>query len=94
MMKRNIVVGVCMVMIFSFMLYVFMFPGFGEWDNKSVAEHYIQNSLKETNSANVVGSIVWDFRSFDTLGEETVLFTAAMGIFSLVMFGLGKGEGK
>lgn len=92
-MVKNLVVVVCMGLIFSFMLSVFFFPGFGDWENKSVADYYLRNAFKETNSANVVGAIVWDFRSFDTLGEETVLFTAAIGVFSLIMFGLGK-EGE
>ena len=93
MIVKNLVIAVCMGLIFSFMLSVFFYPSFGDWNNKDIANHYLQNTFKETNSANVVGAIVWDFRSFDTLGEETVLFTAAIGIFSLIMFGLGK-EGE
>jgi multicomponent Na+:H+ antiporter subunit B len=34
----------------------------------------------EDGSANVVTSVVVNYRSFDTLGEVTVLFTAAVGI--------------
>ena len=34
----------------------------------------------ENGAANVVTSIVVDYRSFDTLGEVTVLFTSALGV--------------
>lgn len=38
----------------------------------------------ETGSANMVTSIVVNYRSFDTLGEVTVLFVSALGV-SLIM---------
>lgn len=43
----------------------------------------------ETGSANMVTSIVVNYRSFDTLGEVTVLFLAALGV-SILMSGEGK----
>ncbi|MCK5474238.1 MAG: hypothetical protein KAI53_02425 [Candidatus Aenigmarchaeota archaeon] len=46
-----------------------------------VQEYYTKNSIEKTGSANIVNAIVWDFRSYDTLGEETVLFTAIIAIF-------------
>lgn len=55
-------------------------PEFGS-DGGSVASYYLGNGLHETGSANIVNSIVWDFRGFDTMGEETVLFSAAIGVF-------------
>jgi multisubunit Na+/H+ antiporter MnhB subunit len=58
------------------------------WESKDVARYYIGEGMKETGSANVVSSIVWDFRGFDTLGEETVLFTAAVGVLTIIIFGL------
>ncbi|MCX7653522.1 MAG: Na(+)/H(+) antiporter subunit B [Fervidobacterium sp.] len=39
-----------------------------------------KSSNREEGSANVVTSIVVNYRSFDTLGEVTVLFTAAIGV--------------
>lgn len=38
----------------------------------------------ETGSANAVTGIVTDYRSFDTLGEVTVLFVSALGISLLI----------
>lgn len=43
----------------------------------------------ETGSANMVTSIVVNYRSFDTLGEVTVLFLAAVGV-SILLGGEGK----
>ena len=34
----------------------------------------------ETGASNVVTSIVFDYRGFDTLGEASVLFTAVLGV--------------
>ena len=47
----------------------------------NIKDYYIQNSIEKTGSANIVNSIVWDFRSYDTLGEETVLFAAIIAVF-------------
>lgn len=44
----------------------------------------------EDGSANIVTSIVVNYRSFDTLGEVTVLFISALGVSLL----LGKGKKK
>ncbi len=48
---------------------------------REVASYYLESGTTATGSPNIVNSIVWDFRGYDTLGEETVLFTAALGVF-------------
>jgi multisubunit Na+/H+ antiporter MnhB subunit len=40
---------------------------------------YLKNALKETGAANVVSSVILDYRAYDTLGEATVLFTSIIG---------------
>jgi multicomponent Na+:H+ antiporter subunit B len=45
----------------------------------SPSELYIKNGLRETGAANVVSSIILDYRGYDTLGEVTVLFTSILG---------------
>jgi multicomponent Na+:H+ antiporter subunit B len=59
-------------------------PEFGSFENKHVAQHYLDKGLEITGSPNIVNSIVWDFRGYDTLGEETVLFCAALGVFMII----------
>ena len=59
-------------------------PAFGSFENKHVALFYLEEGLQKTGSANIVNSIVWDFRGYDTLGEETILFCAALGVFMII----------
>ena len=72
--------------IFAYLLVniIYELPAFGSFQNKDVGEYYIWRGLKETGSANIVNSIIWDFRGYDTLGEETVLFAAAAGVFLIL----------
>ncbi|MFN8021596.1 MAG: hydrogen gas-evolving membrane-bound hydrogenase subunit E [Acidimicrobiales bacterium] len=50
----------------------------------SVGEAYTERSLPEAGGKNVVNVILVDFRGFDTMGEITVLGTAALGVTNLV----------
>ncbi len=49
-------------------------------DRSSVGLDILSRSADETGSANAVTSVVVLYRGFDTLGEVTVLFLAALGI--------------
>jgi len=40
---------------------------------------YLRDGLGQTGAANIVASIILDFRAYDTLGEATVLFTSILG---------------
>lgn len=57
----------------------------GENFENSIAQRFLENAASETGSANVVTSIVWDYRAYDTLGEATVLFTAVCGVMMLFL---------
>lgn len=46
-------------------------------------DYIIENAQNETGANNVVTSVVFDYRGFDTLGEATVLFTAVAGVMAL-----------
>jgi len=45
----------------------------------AASQTYIREGLRETGAANLVASVILDFRAYDTLGEATVLFTAIIG---------------
>ncbi|MHC4291385.1 MAG: hydrogen gas-evolving membrane-bound hydrogenase subunit E [Planctomycetota bacterium] len=45
----------------------------------TASQHYIQEGLNETGAANIVTSVILDYRAYDTLGEATVLFTSILG---------------
>jgi len=43
------------------------------------SEAYISEGLEKTGAANLVASVILDYRAYDTLGEATVLFTSIIG---------------
>ncbi len=45
----------------------------------AASQTYIQKGLEQTGAANLVASVILDFRAYDTLGEATVLFTSIIG---------------
>ena len=49
-----------------------------------VAGVYISEGLKNTGAANIVSSVILDYRAYDTLGEATVLFTAVIGVIAVM----------
>ena len=49
-----------------------------------VSDFYVKNALSKTGAANIVSSVILDFRAFDTLGEATVLFTAVISVMTLL----------
>ncbi|MDO5845329.1 MAG: hypothetical protein Q4Q04_00230 [Methanocorpusculum sp.] len=66
---------------------IFLLPAFGLSFGTPVSDatdsYYIAHAQEETGSNNVVTSIVFDYRGFDTLGEATVLFVAVLGLVIL-----------
>ncbi|MBN1806504.1 MAG: DUF4040 domain-containing protein [Sedimentisphaerales bacterium] len=46
---------------------------------EAASQTYIKNGLKDTGAANVVTSVILDYRAYDTLGEATVFFTSIIG---------------
>jgi multicomponent Na+:H+ antiporter subunit B len=62
-------------------------PPFGQPDNpihEHVAPRYIEESPKEIGLPNMVTSVLASYRGFDTLGETVVVFSAAIGVMSLL----------
>jgi multicomponent Na+:H+ antiporter subunit B len=58
-------------------------PSFGTFQGEY---GWILNDVagRERHVTNVVASVVFDYRGFDTLGEEFILFTAVMGVALLL----------
>jgi multicomponent Na+:H+ antiporter subunit B len=62
-------------------------PAYGNPENpihKHVAPHYLQDSEHEIGVPNVVTSVLASYRGYDTMGETTVVFTAAVGVMILL----------
>lgn len=72
--------AVIFIIVFAFFVFGALsdLPEFGHPLMK-VSGEYLKEGLKETGSANLVTSILLDYRAYDTLGEVTVLFTAILG---------------
>lgn len=62
-------------------------PHFGMADAPAhlhVAPRYLNDSMAEVGVPNVVTSILASYRGYDTLGETLVIFTAGIGVMSLL----------
>lgn len=53
-------------------------PAFAETPG-TASQTYIERGLENTGAANIVASVILDYRAYDTLGEATVLFTSIIG---------------
>ncbi len=91
-MKRAVALGMVLVigalLAFTVNEYLLPFGTFperrmGGFENESIGQRILQDAPRTTGSANVVTSIVWDYRGYDTLGEATILFTAVCGVAML-----------
>lgn len=49
-----------------------------------VSPRYIEKTVEETKTPNMVTSVLADYRGFDTLGEVTVIFTAGVACLLLL----------
>ena len=56
---------------------------FGE-QTLRMSKIYIEQGPELTGSANLVTGVLLDFRAYDTLGEATILFTAAIGVITIM----------
>lgn len=62
-------------------------PGFGDPDNPihhHVADRYVNASPTEVGIPNMVTSVLASYRGYDTMGEVFVVFTALIGVLSLI----------
>jgi len=81
---KKIIFAVAFLIFASFLLVsAINMRTFGDPAISDMDDYFIENAQKETGANNVVTSIVFDYRGFDTLGEATVLFTAVVGIVAL-----------
>ena len=72
-------------------------PEFGAVDSPTVGEiyfRYVEEGLTDTGAPNLVAAVLFSYRSFDTLGEAFVLFTAAIGVIIMIYNPKDKVEGE
>ncbi|NWG45130.1 MAG: DUF4040 domain-containing protein [Alphaproteobacteria bacterium] len=62
-------------------------PHYGRPDapiHTHVADVYLAEAEHETGVPNIVTAVLASYRGYDTLGETTVIFTAAIGVMALI----------
>ena len=50
-----------------------------------VSPFYIENSVEDTDTPNIVTAVLADYRGYDTLGETVVIFTAGLACVLILM---------
>ena len=53
-------------------------------DKTYVANYILNDAAQTTGAANVVTSVVFGYRGYDTLGEATIFFVSIMGFYWLI----------
>lgn len=75
--------GLLFTMIFS----ILEMPTIGDEKNPSfneLSEYYLENSIADTKTPNVVTAILKYYRGIDTLLEAAVLFTAIAAVLTVI----------
>lgn len=50
-----------------------------------VSPYYIERTMEETDTPNVVTSVLADYRGYDTLGETTVILAAGLACILVLL---------
>lgn len=83
---RQVVGLILLLIVVAFLVWGVLPPimrDFG-YPPSDMDDYIIENAQEETGNNNVVASVVFDYRGFDTLGEATILFTAVTGVLLLL----------
>ena len=91
-MKRATKIVTLSILFIFLLLSIFHIHPFGKPNRYNMDDYFIQNAQNQTGSNNVVAAVLFDYRGLDTLGEASVLFAAASGIFMLFSGTEGKKE--
>lgn len=52
-----------------------------------VSPDYVERTLKDTKTPNIVTSVLADYRGYDTMGETTVIFAAGLSVMLILSKG-------
>ena len=53
--------------------------------NVHVSPTYIEDTVEDTHTPNIVTAVLADYRGYDTLGETVVIFTAGLACVLILM---------
>jgi len=86
----NRVIPILIVLSLGFFIFKALDVEYG-MARPGISEYYLAQGVEDTGALNIVTAIYLDYRAYDTLGEATVFFAAALGVFMLLK---KKGEGE
>lgn len=75
--------SIILLTILAFFLFSAINLNYGQM-HPALSEYYITRGVAETGALNMVTAIYLNYRVYDTLGEATVFFAAALGVFMLL----------
>jgi multicomponent Na+:H+ antiporter subunit B len=86
--KRSTIFVIFVFIFIGLFLYFFnrttkTLSAFGEHVMR-MSKAYLQPGAEKTGSANLVTGVIFDYRGYDTLGEATILFTAVIGVLTVL----------
>ena len=79
-MSRKVLKGLALLLLASVLWQAVRDLRFGEPAESAMDDYFLAHAQEQVAANNVVTSIVFDYRGFDTLGEATVLFAAVLGV--------------
>lgn len=79
----SVVILTVVVLFYTFRLAIAHLDPFGDHVLR-MSEAYLDGAAGRTGSANLVTGVVFDFRGYDTFGEATILFTAVVGVLTVL----------
>ena len=74
---------IVLVLFFTFRLAIVHLDPFGDHTLR-MSQAYLEGAAERTGSANLVTGVLFDFRGYDTFGEATILFTAVIGVLTVL----------
>jgi multicomponent Na+:H+ antiporter subunit B len=86
--RRSVVFAILAFVFIGLFLYFFerttrTLSIFGEHALR-MSKAYLHPGAEATGAANLVTGVIFDFRGYDTLGEATILFTAVIGVLTVL----------
>ena len=88
---RTAILGAILLVLLGGMIYIATDLPFGLPRVSDMDDYFIRHGQEQCGANNIVTTVVFDYRGFDTLGEATVLFTAVLGV-SIMFRKLRSGE--
>jgi multisubunit Na+/H+ antiporter MnhB subunit len=77
---KRFIAGVVIAVFTAFMFLIVSGLVFGSPAYTDMDQYFIDHGQQQIAANNIVTSVVFDYRGFDTLGESAVLFTAVVGV--------------